>query len=138
MSGRVVQYSHSYDEVECELGRISLVLSDVKLSSKSRNLRTENDEGDGEHKGYAMRVSFLPADLKSFRMIVASTFYEAFSDTSSCISHLVVNRVVPAGSRVFDVVRQGQLQELLEMIQRGEASLKDHDEYGASLLMVSS
>jgi len=33
------------------------------------------------------------------------------------------------------VVRDGQLEELKEMLMLGEVSLRDHDEFGASLLL---
>ena len=33
------------------------------------------------------------------------------------------------------MVRDGQLEELKEMLMLGEVSLRDHDEFGASLLL---
>ncbi|RSL71618.1 hypothetical protein CEP51_012027 [Fusarium floridanum] len=48
-----------------------------------------------------------------------------------------VNRVLPVGSLVFELVEAGDLQGLKEMLQSGRASLRDHDEYGASLLFYS-
>ena len=50
---------------------------------------------------------------------------------------LWVNNVVPADSPVFSVVKEGRLEEFMELLQDGRASLRDHDEYGASLLHVS-
>lgn len=136
MWGRIVRYQHRYYEVECEFGRISLVSSEYDLFSRLTDDKT--GEHGREHIGRAMRVSFLPTGLDSPRMVVASAFHEAFPESSSCISHLAVNRVIPAGSRVFTLVLEGRLQELREMFARGEASIRDHDEEGASLLMVSS
>ncbi|RGP66883.1 hypothetical protein FSPOR_6265 [Fusarium sporotrichioides] len=55
----------------------------------------------------------------------------------SSISRLQVNRILPSDSPVFRMVAQGELQGLLQMLQNGEASLRDHDEDGASLLFYS-
>lgn len=71
-------------------------------------------------------------------MLLASlTRQGLFTNGMTCISRLQINRVLPVGSLVFDVVRVGHLEWLKEMLQDGEASLQDHDEYGASLLFVS-
>lgn len=55
----------------------------------------------------------------------------------SSISHLAINHVLPKESAVFKVVESGQLRELQEMLQNGQASLRDHDVEGFSLLFVS-
>lgn len=74
-----------------------------------------------------------------FHMIVASIFQrETELDVSSSISQITVNRVLPYDSRVFQVIKDGDLRELRRMLGNGEASLRDHDEYGASLLFVCS
>jgi len=72
-------------------------------------------------------------------MLVASTLLqEVMGFPIDCTSRLDINRIIPSESIVFHLVREGRLQELREMLQRGEASLRDHDEYGASLLFVSN
>ena len=47
-----------------------------------------------------------------------------------------INNVLKAGSKVFRVVFNGDVEELKRMFEEGEASIRDHDEYGASLLHV--
>ncbi len=85
-----------------------------------------------------MVVTFMPYDPKKFNMIVASTLQRSiWENASPPISRLDINRVLPTGSPVFEIVRNGRLQALRVMLQNGEASLRDHDEFGANLLMVS-
>ena len=71
-------------------------------------------------------------------MLVASSLQrEVFKGNVSSISSLTVNRVLPAVSRIFRLVEEGRIVEFQEMLREGQASLRDHDEYGASLLFVS-
>ncbi len=55
----------------------------------------------------------------------------------SAIPHLLVYNVLPADSPVFSIVRDGRLREFQALLRDGKASLRDQDEYGASLLFVS-
>lgn len=50
---------------------------------------------------------------------------------------LCVNNVLPDGSPVFSIVKEGRLDDFMALLRDGEASIRDHDEYGASLLHVS-
>lgn len=50
---------------------------------------------------------------------------------------LCVNNILPAGSPVFSIVQEGRLDEFMALLRDGGASIRDHDEYGASLLHVS-
>lgn len=52
------------------------------------------------------------------------------------IPSLDINRVVPLQSPVFQVVKQGDVTGLQQLLIRGQAPLRDHCEYGWSLLMV--
>lgn len=70
-------------------------------------------------------------------MIVATAVQEQRRHGGiSSISSLSVNRVIPSNSRVFDVIEAGDLDEFRGMLASGETSLRDHDEYGGSLLLV--
>ena len=55
----------------------------------------------------------------------------------SAIPHLLVYNVLPADSPVFSIVQGGRLREFQALLREGKASLRDQDEYGASLLFVS-
>jgi len=55
----------------------------------------------------------------------------------SAIPQLLVYNILPAHSPVFSIVREGRLKEFQALLREGKASLRDQDEYGASLLFVS-
>jgi len=48
----------------------------------------------------------------------------------------IMKMVRPASSSVFETVRRGDLAGLKMMLADGRASVNDHDEFGASLLLT--
>lgn len=64
--------------------------------------------------------------------------YNGYHGVFSTIPQLAVNRILPANAPVFSIVRTGRLDEFQKLLRGGQASLRDHDEYGASLLHVST
>ncbi|KAI0412920.1 ankyrin repeat-containing domain protein [Xylaria grammica] len=126
-SPTAIQQKRTYTRVFLKgLGTLSLMVTKKTGASSA-----------GEESS-TMVLSFLPEDLQQFTMIVASTTQRKMpSGPAPPISRLAVNRVLPAGSRVFNVVEKGLLQELQAMLQNNEATLRDHDEYGASLLFYA-
>lgn len=94
----------------------------------------------GKYIEYVTTVTFMPYGLQSPYMMTASERSSRVlsSHYISSISYLALNPVVPSTSRVFQVVAEGNLQALREMLQDGEASLRDTDESGLSLLFVST
>ena len=56
--------------------------------------------------------------------------------TFNTVPMLLFNNILPFGSRVFILVREGRLSEFRKMLISGKASLRDQDEGGASLLQV--
>lgn len=105
-------------------------------------INVNNDDLDLQDKtdltDYVSTISFLPGHSQRFHMLVASSLQrEVFKGNVSSISSLTVNRVLPAVSRIFRLVEEGRIVEFQEMLREGQASLRDHDEYGASLLFVS-
>lgn len=74
-------------------------------------------------------------------MIVAKEWSETLTTNPgfiSSVSYLALNPVLPNEAKVFEVVERGDLQQLRQMLQDGEASLRDTNENGWSLLFVSS
>ncbi|KAI0857819.1 ankyrin repeat-containing domain protein [Xylaria cubensis] len=118
-----------------DLGTVSLVVTKCMRASTT-------EEGNSTEINYTCRttvLSFIPQDPRQFAMIVASaTQKRTAKESITPISRLAVNRVLPLGSRVFTVVRNGRLQELQAMLREGKATLRDHDEYGASLLFYAA
>ncbi|KAF4466542.1 hypothetical protein FALBO_6589 [Fusarium albosuccineum] len=134
----VIEQTRTLRETETSAGKLSLI-----VHKRKRTTATEDVDGSDRISGkrrftdYTMKLALLPDGKRNHRMLMASiTQWEAFLGGVSSISHLEVNRVLPAGSEVFQLVKQGRLDELQEMILDGRASVRDHDEYGASLLFV--
>jgi hypothetical protein len=84
-------------------------------------------------------VTFTPHRQQNQNTLIASEYNlkNWVTGNFKSISYLAVNPILPETSRVFQVVESGDLQGLREMLRKGEASLRDTDENGQSLLFVS-
>ncbi|KAK9415429.1 putative Kinetochore-associated protein MTW1 [Seiridium unicorne] len=65
------------------------------------------------------------------------TTKRAGDGTFVSIPRFCVNRVLPRGSPVFLAIQSGELEELRRLLHSGNASLRDHDEDGNSLLALA-
>ncbi|KAI0840332.1 ankyrin [Hypoxylon sp. FL0890] len=136
-SGRVMDRTRGYQKLRLKVGTLALMFDHRKRSSKADN--SDHDLPEETYSDYTITSTFFPDDPRRFHMLVASTFqHEIGAGAISSISRLAVNRVLPRGSRVFRVVERGDLHELQRMLRDGEASFRDHDEDGASLLFYST
>jgi hypothetical protein len=136
--------------VEEEVGNDEISMSTGKLAVKRRKAtlkcRKSNCSGCGLGSDFGFRhtecvtaMTFMPTKTdQNMPMIIASEYSLKCSNTGAVtsISYLAINPVLPSSSQVFQVVEEGDLQELREMLQNGEASLRDTDEGGRSLLFV--
>ncbi|KAJ4329222.1 hypothetical protein N0V84_000348 [Fusarium piperis] len=124
-----------------DLSRFSKWFGSGALSINS-GTDQDGDETTAEercHTDWTMTVAYLPGQGQNRHMVLASLARQGLSaNRMTCISRLQVNRLLPAESPVFQLVKQGNLQGFKEMLQQGKASLQDHDEYGASLLFYSA
>ncbi|KAI0531906.1 ankyrin [Xylaria digitata] len=134
----VIRQKRKYTSFELDgLGTVSLIMT--KGTKTTHGTESGNSTQSISRAEDKMMMSFLPKDRREFSMLVASTIRRwDFGNAVQSISSLAVNRVLPATAPVFDVIRNGRLRELQAMLRRGEASLRDHDEYGASLLFYST
>ncbi|KAJ3547985.1 hypothetical protein NM208_g1225 [Fusarium decemcellulare] len=137
--GKFPPKTRTLRETETSAGKLSLIVHKRKRTTASEDVDgSDRISGKRRCTDYTMKLALLPDGKRNHRMLMASiTQWEEFSGSVSSISHLEVNRVLPAGSKVFQLVEQGRLDELQEMILDGRASIRDHDEYGASLLFYS-
>lgn len=96
--------------------------------------------GDEAQEECVTTITFMPDVVQNRHMIIASEYFSQCATRRgvSTISYLAINPVLPTESKVFQVVERGTLQELREMLRNGEASLRDTDVNGCSLLHVSS
>ncbi|OTA60082.1 ankyrin [Hypoxylon sp. EC38] len=136
-SDRIIKRTRGYQKVRMKIGTLALMFDHRKWSPRADD--SSHDATDETYSDYTITSTFFPDDPRRFHMLVASTFqHEIRRGAVSSISRLAVNRVLPIDSRVFEVVKDGDLHELQRMLQNGEASLRDHDEHGASLLLYST
>lgn len=133
---KIARQGFLYQKFRIDIGTITLVSNERTRSSDTIHPYPHTEEK--LYSDYSSTFTFFPNDPQMFHMIVASIFQrETELDVSSSISQITVNRVLPYDSRVFQVIKDGDLRELRRMLGNGEASLRDHDEYGASLLFYS-
>ncbi|KAI5458952.1 hypothetical protein BGZ63DRAFT_426265 [Mariannaea sp. PMI_226] len=135
--GMKVRQIRTFDQKDVGIGKLNLV-----ISKRNRSSAEETDDDRGHNKrqrtDYSMTLTFLPKKPQDRHMVVASLLQRQspFGGVVS-ISNLMVNRVRPEGSPVFELVRNGDLGGLQQMFEQNLASPRDHDEHGASLLMYS-
>jgi hypothetical protein len=113
----------------------------LTISSKRRFILnakgTTGGDNDQTVEELITNLRFVP-EIGTGRMMWATTvrLEDGWDGTFSSIPRLEVNRILSRDSLVFDLIRWGELDEFQELL-RGEASLRDHDEDGNSLLFVS-
>lgn len=89
-------------------------------------------------KDIETQICFIPRSelpRQGFQVIMRQ--YSDDRGTFNTIPRFFVNNTLPCSSRVFSLVQQGRMSEFQEMLHLGTASLRDQDEFGASLLFVS-
>ncbi|KAB5584806.1 hypothetical protein GE09DRAFT_4704 [Coniochaeta sp. 2T2.1] len=85
------------------------------------------------------QITFVPKP-NSTRHGFQAVLHQYHDDGGSCnaIPRLWVNIIRPSDSPVFKIVEEGRLDDFREMLMTGMASLRDHDEAGASLLFYAT
>jgi hypothetical protein len=132
----MVQQERKYKTIELGIGKLTLCYT------KRMALTSSNHGGEDRFNtstDYTSMLTFVPSEPSKFHMLVASSLQGELSPgTLSPWSIISVKRVLHLNSRVFGVVYSGNLAELRRMLKDGEASLRDHDQLGCSLLFVSN
>ncbi|KAM0808709.1 hypothetical protein AB5N19_09052 [Seiridium cardinale] len=135
----VVGQNRKRKQLEFDFG--SLVLTTTKRRRKNQQSIVHPEEDcDNELDEFSATLSFLPsANVSHKRMLTISLQQiESLDAVSLRIPRIHVNRIVPRDSLVFKLVQDGALDELRELLTQGEASIRDHDEDGRSLLNYST
>ena len=109
------------------------------IVSSRRKLIRKSVSGDLPTEELTTRVSFIPTKQQRVQQMFRITSHQSYGHSSvvSSFPMLNVNRVLPASAPVFSIVKEGRLHEFKELLRSNRASIRDHDEYGASLLHVS-
>ncbi|KAH9904499.1 hypothetical protein F4778DRAFT_732691 [Xylariomycetidae sp. FL2044] len=131
--GTVLSQECSHVSVKLENGTLRLFHSKRHRSNQPIDRYTVDD--NYQYTDHVTRVTFVPGSPGDWPMLVATAFqHEVFPGAVSSISTLALNRTVERDSPVFQAIKRGELQEFRQMLQDGEASLRDHDPNGGSLL----
>ncbi|CEI40906.1 hypothetical protein FVEN_g1467 [Fusarium venenatum] len=138
VTGRILDQERTYKQADVGLGKMSLMIHKRKRTVSTKNERNTTGLVEGHLTDYNMSLTFLPNGNRNHHMLMATiTQREILAGSVSSISQLQVNKILPLGSPVFEIVKTGRIQELRQLLQSGKASIRDHDEKGASLLFYS-
>jgi hypothetical protein len=101
--------------------------------SNDSNLKIREDATRTASKTVAARLAIIPSNIKTslFRVVFDFTPH---LDPSATITY---QAMVPNYSKVFKIAGSGEVKELIELLEKGAASLTDRDEEGRSHLNVS-
>jgi hypothetical protein len=102
-------------------------VSDISHISDS-----EEDTSATTNRGFGARVAIVPSYSK------ASPFRVVFDFTPHLDpkSKITYQAMIPNDSEIFSLIESGQVEEFINALEQGTASLTDHDEEGRSLLLV--
>ena len=118
----------------------------LTVSTKRRRFRRHNldhpeitlGENTAGLEDFTAKVTYFP-DSRTGSMFEATIKQRmVWNGTFSSVPRLQVNLVLPGDSLVFQLVQAGRLADLKALLREGKASLRDHDELGNSLLVVST
>ncbi len=103
------------------------------------NRRTKQRRDDSDHSSagdFAAKVIVQLATKRS-RLVISVNRAQLVAGSFLSIPRLAVHNVVPTDSPIFELAKEGKIQDILELVGSGRASLHDRDEMGRSLLHVS-
>jgi hypothetical protein len=81
----------------------------------------------------ATRLIIIPNDAGMSRLRVVVDLAPRLDPTAT----ITYQAMIPNNSAVFRIARSGEVTDLIELFEKGTASLTDRDEQGGSLLSVS-
>ena len=123
MSNRYIAWKTPYGMVD------ALFLVDT---SGSHHGFLDEDTAETRDKVVAARVAIAPTGIErtAFRAVFDFIPHDP-------LAKITYQRTLPNNSKIFDIVRTGQVGKLIEALNMRTACLTDRDEEGRSLLNVS-
>lgn len=103
------------------------------------NRRTKRRRDGSDPPSSADFAANVIVQLAARRSRLVISVNQAYCAAGSFLStpRLAVHNVVPSNSSIFELAKEGKIQDILELVGSGRASLHDRDERGWSLLHVS-
>ncbi|KAK1751467.1 hypothetical protein QBC47DRAFT_391875 [Echria macrotheca] len=120
-------------------GNLSIISDTLSVRKSNNGCFALNGLEEASLMEKQVRVYFLPEldfGKKGFQAVMHQSHNNR--GTWNSIPRLTAFNILPQSSRVFKIVRRGELAELQKMLGSGAASLWDQDEFGRSLLFYSN
>lgn len=115
-----------------------LTVTTNKRQRKRMDYRCEYMLADFDTNEVELRAEIIFKPKTSQSMLTVSISRSSIlCNTFSDIPRLFITNILPVNSWVFQLAATGTVEELLSLVAKGEASLRDHDTKGKSLLHVS-
>ncbi|KAK4184267.1 hypothetical protein QBC35DRAFT_441782 [Podospora australis] len=140
--GIVLQQTTMKRSYGLHIGTVSM----ISTARYFKRRRVEQFETSGAHEdqeteqGTDTRIRFSPnansAVQKSLHAVVRRSYNS--QKMSISVPTLSVFNILPDSAPVFTVVQHGRLDEFQAMLRLGQASLRDQDQHGRSLLFYAS
>jgi hypothetical protein len=92
----------------------------------------ENTSGTTDRE-FRARVAIVPSCSKTSRFRVVFDFTPHFDPKPK----ITYQAMIPNDSEIFNLIEFGNVEEFINALEQGTASLTDRDEQGRSLLSVS-
>ncbi|KAF4340085.1 hypothetical protein FBEOM_5945 [Fusarium beomiforme] len=129
--GTVIKQKRIREEIDVDHGYLT-------ISTNKRRRICSGGSSDSSGNANAFRdvvanIVFRPSK-SSWLFSVSLSQGQLFDRSIQSIPRISVCRIVPNDSLVFTLVKQGSLKELMDLLHKGKASLRDHDEQGMPLL----
>ncbi|KAF5716073.1 hypothetical protein FMUND_6524 [Fusarium mundagurra] len=109
----------------------------VTTAKRRRKPPSEGENEKAKNKSrrdFLAKLTYTSKISKKMLSLTVNQGQLLFNRFSSMLPSIVVCNIKPQDSLVFDIARNGSIQDLLKLIEGGEANIHDHDAYGWSLL----
>jgi len=134
----IIQQEYKRKEYDTKSGILTVNTNKKRRLPGARSSQREHSIYKRELEDFTATISFMPRNTRQKFMISASIQQGEFSTGSiSVMPNLSANPILPVDSLIFTVVKQGRMEEFMQLLQEGRASVRDRDEHGTPLLHVS-
>jgi len=111
----------------------------VQTNTKRRRSLNSNSDDQGRdntsERDFVASIIFRPKGRQSMITLSVQQSQLALGALNG-IPRICTNNIIPSNSLVFRFAAQGKIENILSLISNDQATLRDHDEDGWSLLHV--
>ena len=132
--GTIIRQKRLREDIDTEYGVLTLTTNKRRRLVK-KGASIFRLDGVKPQRDVVANILFRPASFPS-TINISVTQGQLFDRSIQSIPRISISPILPLGSRVFTIIREGQLDELRALLDAGKASIRDHDERGDGLLHV--